>query len=192
MSLTSSGRVPAVVGPVLLAIGLGASGYGSVRDDLAMSLGGLSAVFAAMSLIALIRVRAWIINTSRERAELASARQAAEREQRRYFALQAALEGEQSRLTKDVAAERAANTARLAAEREAMEAEFEERRLQVQKDAFRCGVEMERSGALKPEPTAPAAANLIPFPKQPLPGPQLGRELSREHDAVEPRTPVRR
>lgn len=183
MDLTNSMRTTAAAGAVLLTGGLLISVRGVMRSDVPCSLGGTSLIVAALTLIALAVIRTWIGDARDERRELADARREAESEQRRYFALQAALNGEATRLNRDMAMERARVAATLIAEREAMSREFEERRLDEQKEAFRAGVEMERAGMLKPD--APAPANLIQFPRQ-EPASASERERSREHGVVGP------
>lgn len=181
MSLTGGLRTARATGIALLAAGLSASGYGVATQATPHSLAGVCLTVTALTLIALTCIRAWIVNTSAERDQLIEARSDAEAERRRYFAAQAALEGEMTRLTRDMAADRARAAAKLLADRTAMEAEFEENRLQLQTEAFRTGVQMERSGMLKPE-TPALPTNLIPFPGHPSPA----RERTREHEGVGP------
>ncbi|MBD9723514.1 hypothetical protein PV755_18925 [Streptomyces caniscabiei] len=181
MDLTGGMRVAATAGGVLLTSGLALSGHGFVHDHTTCSIVGMGLIVTALTVIALTVIRVWIGDAREERRELTLARKEADAEQRKYFAAQAALESEMTRLHRDVAAERAAAEAALAVERAALYAELEEERLEITKDAFRTGVEMERSGMLKAG--APAAlANLIQFPDQ------AARELarSREHNGVAP------
>lgn len=153
-----------------------------MRDDMPHSLSGTSLIIAASTLIALTLIRAWVVDTRQEKEELADQRRSAAAQERKYFALQAALEGEMTRMRQDINAEQARITQTLAVEREAMQAKLEEDRLELSKEAFRAGVEMERAGLLKPEePEHPA--NLIPFPS-PHPEPEQNR--SREHGVVGP------
>jgi hypothetical protein len=151
-----------------------------MRSDVPCSLGGTSLVIAALTLIALAVIRTWIGDVRDERRELADSRRQADAEQRRYFALQAALNGEKTRLTRDMALERARIAATLIAEREAMGREFEERRLDEQKEAFQAGIDMERAWRTV-KPDTPIPANLIQFPRQ-----QPDQERSREHGVVRP------
>lgn len=182
MNLTGNMRTTAA-GAALLAGGLLTSARGVMRSDVPCSLGGASLIVAALILIALAAIRTWIGDARDERRELAASRHQSDAEQRRYFALQAALNGEMTRLTRDMALERARIAATLIAEREAMDREFEERRLDDQKEAFRTGVEMERAGMLKPD--TPVPANLIQFPRQ-QPERTPDQERSREHGVVGP------
>lgn len=181
MSLTGGMRTTTAAGIALLAAGMTVSAHAAFRGDTPRSLGGLCLVVAALTLIALALAHSWVSDTTTERQELAEARRQAESERRRFFAAQAALEGEMTRLNRDMAADRARIAATLLAEREAMQAEFEEDRLQVSTEAFRSGVEMERAGLLKPDATL-SAANLIPFPGARAPE----QERSREHGVVGP------
>lgn len=181
MSLTNSVWIRTAAGTILLTAGLTASAHGALTEDVPRSLGGVCLTTTALTLIALARIRSWVFSTNNEREQLAEARREAEAERRRFFAAQAALEGETTRLTRDVSVERARIAATLATEREAMRAEFEKNRLQVATEAFRSGVEMERAGLLKPDAPTPQA-NLIPFPGARAPE----RERSREHGVVGP------
>ncbi|BBC35208.1 hypothetical protein SGFS_065020 [Streptomyces graminofaciens] len=142
-------------------------------------MAGTSLVVTALTFIALVIIRGWIGDARDERRELAISRREADAQQRKYFALQALLECEATRLHHAVATEQAQNAATLIAEREAMHAELEEQRLQISTEAFRTGVEMERAGMLKPD--APIPANLIQFPDR-----SPGREHSRGHGVVGP------
>lgn len=182
MSLTGNTRT-AVAGAVLLAGGMTVCGYGAARGDLPAALGGTCLVVIAVTLLALAVIRTWITDAASERRELASARREADADRRKHFAGQAALECEMTRLNRDMAAERARIAATLIAEREAMRAELEERRLQITTEAFRTGVEMERAGMLRPD--APLPPNLIQFPRQKA-EPQPEREHSRGHGVVGP------
>lgn len=180
MSLTVSTRATAGVGAALLAGGLAFSGHGLIRSHPSCTVAGVPIVVTALTIIALTVIRKWIGDTREERRDLAAARREADAEQRKYFALQAALEGETTRLRRDMALEQAQNAATLTAEREAMNDQLEEQRLQIATEAFRTGVQMERAGMLKPDaPTAPA--NLIPFPKR-----AADREQPRGHEVVVP------
>ena len=181
MSLTGNVRSTAAAGTALLSVGLAASGYSAAYDALPQALGGMALVVIGATLIALSFIRTWMTDTSAERKDLADARRDADAERRKHFAAQAAFECERTRHNRGIAAERARVAATLAAEREAMRAQFEEERLQLQTEAFQTGVEMERAGALKPD--APTPANLIPFPHQQT-QPERGR--SREHGVVGP------
>jgi hypothetical protein len=179
MNLTGNMRTT-VAGVALLVGGLLVSARGVMRSDVPCSLGGMILIVTALILIALAAIRTWIGDARDERRELADSRRQSEAEQRRYFALQAALNGEMTRLNRDMALERARVAATLIAEREAMSREFEERRLDEQKEAFQAGIDMERAWrTVKPE--TPVPANLIQFPKQ-----QPEQEHSREHGVVRP------
>lgn len=180
MNLTGNMRTTAGAGTALLAGGLLVSARGVMRSDVPCSLGGTSLIVAALTLIALAAIRTWISDTRDERRELADSRRQADAEQRRYFALQAALNGEMTRLNRDMALERARIAAKLIAEREAMRREFEERRLDEQKEAFQAGIDMERAWRMV-KPETPVPANLIQFPQQ-----QPDQERSREHGVVRP------
>jgi hypothetical protein len=152
---------------------------------MAGSIGGACLVMVGLTLIILVCVRRWIVNTREAERLLAAAQRQAQEERTQYIAAKAALENEHGRLNRDMAAERARIRATLVAERAKMRAEFEEERATLASEAFRTGVEMERAGMLKPD--RQPAGNLIKFPKQvPQPDPAPARERSREHGVVGP------
>lgn len=148
-------------------------------DDVAGSIGGACLVMVALTIIICVLVRHWVVNTTTERTILAAATREAQAQRAFYQANQCALENEQGRLNRDMAAERARIAKTLITERAKMRAEFNEERAQIQADAFRTGVEMERAGMLKPG-TEHTRGNLIPFPGQ-QPAHAAERERSREH-----------
>ncbi|MFD9248440.1 hypothetical protein [Streptomyces bottropensis] len=133
----------------------------------------------ALALISLAFIHHWFTNTGQERRDLAERTRAAEEERSRYVSLKAALENEQGRLARDMAAERAGLAVRLATEREALRSEFEERRASLVAKTMEATVRMYRNGKFAPQPTA--KGNLIPFPQQ-----QPERERSRGHNVVGP------
>ncbi|MEV6119874.1 hypothetical protein AB0M23_05010 [Streptomyces sp. NPDC052077] len=153
--------------------------YGLVQHDLAWSLGGACLTMPVLTLIALVAVRRWIVDTRDERRVLAAAQRQAEVERTRYIAAQAALENEQGRVRRDVAAERSALAAQTSAERAAMEAEFEEKRAALICKTMEATVRMFHEGKFAPQPSA--TTNLIPFPDKPV-----TRERPRGHGVVGP------
>ncbi|MGY5048230.1 hypothetical protein ACWDE0_21760 [Streptomyces sp. 900105755] len=157
------------------------------HDRVAGSIAGACLVMLGLAGLILAFGRHWIVNTSEERRLLAVSQRQADDRRTMYIAAQAALENEQGRLNRDVAAERARNAATLKAERERMRREFEASRAQEIADAFRTGAEMERAGLLKPGKTP--AGNLIRFPKQEhqaAPERATGRERARERGVIGP------
>jgi E3 ubiquitin-protein ligase DOA10 len=183
MSLTGSTRTTTTAGIALLAAGLALCTSGAIRDSLPHALGGTCLTTVALTLIALTLIRQWVSDTRHERKDLAAARHDAEAQQRKFFALQAANEGEMARFKRDMNMEKARIVETLRVEREAMRAQFEEERLQVSQNAFRMGVEMERSGALRAVKPV-QLDNLIPFPEQASRASEHQR--SREHGVVGP------
>lgn len=166
-----------------MTTGLGVVLYGTLRDDLARTLGGTCLALIALTVIALILIRSWIVDTSQERRILGASQREAQRQRDMYFAAQAALEVEQGRLNQDRAAERRADIIRLQAERKAMEQEFEDRRATVIAETMEATILMMRSGDLDPAPST--TGRLIPFPhQQAQPHPERAR--SREKGVVGP------
>lgn len=163
--------------------GLSVALYGTIRPNMAHTLGGTCITLTALTTLALILIRHWIVDTSEERRLLGAAQCAAQAEQSRYVALQAALENEQGRLTRDLAAERAGLAVRLKAEREAMATEFEEQRASVIAETMEETVLMIVSKKLAP-PTA-VQSKVIQL-REHQQQRQLERERSREHGVVGP------
>jgi hypothetical protein len=156
--------------------------YGTLRDDIARTLGGTCVTLTALTAVALILIRHWIVDTSEERRVLGAAQRAAQAERARYFAAQAALENEQGRLNRDMAAERAALTTRLKAEREAMAAEFDERKSSLIAETMEATVLMFRDGKLAPD--NPVQSKVIQLRDHQQRHPE--RERSRERGVVGP------
>lgn len=187
MGLTGSQQTTIAAGVTLVAGGLALGIHSVMQADIPRALLATTVALIGLTVVRLVCARAWINNTRYERRELARARCGADDEKMRYFANRAALESEATRTHRDLNAERARNAATLARERQAMQAEFEERRLREAQEAFQTGVQMERSGALRPD--TPTPANIISFPRQiPSAEPQQERthERARDHGGVAP------
>ncbi|MEV5851464.1 hypothetical protein [Streptomyces anulatus] len=122
--------------------------YGIITENLERTVGGAIFTMTALTLIALVMIRRWITTTNAERQRLGDAVREADAERMRYVAAQAALEVERSRLRRDAAAEREQLAARLATERDAMDAQFEEKRNTVVIETFATTVELVRDGLL--------------------------------------------
>ncbi|MGA6223531.1 hypothetical protein ACPESV_24740 [Streptomyces umbrinus] len=163
--------------------GLAVALYGTLANDLARTLGGTCLTLTALTAIALILIRRWIVDTKDERRILAAAQRQAEGERSRYVAARAALENEQGRLNRDMAAEKQGLAARLHHEREALRGEFEERRAGLIAETMEATVMMVRGGKFDVEKKP--SGNLIPFPQQHQSA-ELQRERSREHGVVGP------
>lgn len=181
MEFTANSKMAAAGATAVLIAGFAvivrSTRYGSVAG----SIGGACLILCALTIVSLVLIKYWVCNTTEERRILGAATRAAQDERTRYIAAQAALENEQGRLNRDMAAERARIAGQLIAERTKMARDFEEQRAILAAESFRTGVEMERAGMLRPE--APQPANLIQFPRD-LPQPERAR--SREHGVVGP------
>lgn len=183
MDLTSGTRTMASIAAGVMLGGIGLTLHGVWRDQPAHSLAGVVLSMIALTVIILTVVHHWVTDTSTERTALAAAQREAQAERARAFAAQAALENEQGRLYRDLAAECAKNRARLEVDRAIMQQEFEDARSQLAADAMEILASWVEDG--KVCPPEPGTGNLIPFPKQqPAPAPQ--RERSREHGVVAP------
>lgn len=182
MDRTIGPRTMATVGGVVLLGGLVVILYGILRNDLARSLGGACLAITALTLIALVIIHRWIVDTQAERLALAESRQQADAERTRYFALEAALENERGRFARDMAAERAALGVRLKVECDALQAEFEEQRAALVCETMEATALLMHSGKFTAGP--PTAGNLIQFPDQQR---EQAEERSREwHGVVGP------
>jgi hypothetical protein len=191
MGLTGGTRITATAATMATLGGLGLTLHGMWRDQLTCSLTGVVLVTIALAAIILTVIHSWITDTSIERTALAAAQRAAQAERTRHIAAQAALEGEQARLYRDLAADRAADAQRLKAERAAMESDFEESRAALAAEAMEILASWMVNG--KVCPPEGHAGNLIQFPKPtqerertPTPQPQPARSRAREHGVVGP------
>lgn len=180
MDLTSGMRSTAVAA-VMLA-GLGLTLHGVWYDQATHSLAGVVCSMIALTATILTVLHRWITDTRTERLALAAAQREAQAERARCFAERAAMESEQGRLYRDLAAERAALAERLAAERAALEEEFEQRRTDLVRDAMATLASWTVNGKVRPPERK--AGNLIRFPQQQTPESQP--ERSREHGHAGP------
>lgn len=183
MDVTGGTRTMTGAAATAVAGGLAVVLYGIIRSDTARAMGGTCLTLTALTAIALIIIRRWVVNTADERRILAAAQREAVAERTRYIAAQAALENEQGRLNRDMAAERAALTVRLKTEREAMADEFEERRASLIAETMDATVRMVVEGKLAP--TVPTQSKVIQFRERQQPR-QPERDRSREHGVVGP------
>jgi hypothetical protein len=169
--------------------GLPALLYGILHNDTARSIGGACLIMTALVLSALVAIRRWIVDTSDERRALADEQRQASEAHHRYIASQAALENEQARLNRDMAAERQRIAAQLIAEREVMRDEFEERKAALVAETMETTFLMIKGGKFAPEEETRQQGNLIQFPKD-LPAQvhpaSPERERSRGHEVVGP------
>lgn len=154
-----------------------------LRNDLEPAIGGLGLTVTGLTALILVTIRKWVTDTREETSRLADAQHEAQSERARYVALQAALEAEQGRLIRDMAADRAALDVRLKAEREAMAVEFEAARTKIVNEAMETLAGWVVNGKIRPPEHE--TGKLIRFPEQQPQGhPQ--RERSREHGVVSP------
>lgn len=183
MDLTAETRAAAIGSAVAGVVGLAVTLHGAIRDQPAHSVSGVCITMIALTGLILIALRKWTTDTRTERTILAAAQREAQAERARYFAAQAALENEQGRLNRDMAAERAGLNARLRAERERLHEEFEEQRATLVSETMEATFLLMRDGKFDPEASPPG--NLIQFPHQ-QPQQQPQRARSREHGVVGP------
>lgn len=161
--------------------GLATVVHGIIRSDPAHSMGGGFLILAGLATLALVAIYHWVTDTRDERRALAATQREAQGRKDTYLAAKAALENEQGRLNRDMAAERAALDARLKAEREAIAADFEERRAVLIAETMEATLLMVQNNKLAPQPSA----KLIQFPHQQAEQ-QPERTRSRERGVVGP------
>lgn len=181
MYLAGRTRNTAAAGAAVTLGGLTTVIHGIISNNPAHSAGGGFLALAGLTVIALTVIHQWITDTRDERRALAAAQREAQGRKDTYLAAKAALENEQGRLNRDMAAERASLAARMKTEREAMAADFEEQRAALIAETMETTLLMVHNGKLVPPPSA----TLIQFPRQQgEPQPERGR--SREHGVVGP------
>jgi hypothetical protein len=183
MELTSGTRATAAAAAVVMLGGVALTIHGVWRAQAPHSLAGIVLSMIALTVIILTVIHHWVTDTSTERLALGKAQREASAEQARYIALQAALEIDQARLYRDIAADRAADQTRLKNERQAMQQEFEDARTELVNDAMATFATWVVNG--KVQPPERQSGNLIRFPHQ---GHQPGQtpERQREHGGVAP------
>jgi hypothetical protein len=183
VEFTNGTKVMTGTAAAVMAGGLLVVLRGTLHNNLAHAVGGTCLTLVAFAAIALILIRRWIVDTSEERRLLAACQREAQNQRTTYIAAQASLEVEQGRLTRDRAIQIRADAARLKAEREAMVADFEEKRAALVSETMEATFRMMQGGKLA-APTA-VESKVIQFPHQhPQHQPERGR--SREHGVVGP------
>jgi hypothetical protein len=178
VSRESNARITTATTAATALGGLAAILYGIAQADTARSIG---LTMTGLTAVALVLIHRWIADASDERHRLAASQYETQQERRRYIALQAALANEQGRLHHGLAVERLNNEAALAAEREAMEAEFEAERGNLIEEAMDTAVLLLR--AQKSAPDTTVQGKVIRFPGQEQ---SESRERVRGHNAVGP------
>jgi hypothetical protein len=191
MELTGGTRVTIITAVAVSLTGLVLVGQGILRESLPYATAGSTLTLTALVFGALVLIRMWISDTTNIRNSLAASRREAEQERSRYtaercryIALLAGLESEQGRLNRDMAAARQQMARDLIKEREAIRAEFEEKRNELISETMEATILMIRDGKLAPDATP--RGRLIRFPHQGQQAPAPQRERSREHGIVGP------
>ena len=183
MELTGGTRVTKSTAVAASLAGLALLGKGVLKDSVPSTMAGSCLIIVALTAISMALIRTWVSDTTDVRNAMAASQRAAERERSRYIALQAALESEQGRLNRDMAAARQCMARDLVAEREALRGEFEEKRATLVSETMEATFHMFRGGKFATDATT--AGQLIQFPRQEqAAAPQ--RERSREHGKVRP------
>lgn len=185
MGLTASRRATTGIAVVVMVVGFSVVLLGVIQRDLARSLGGACLAVPALNFIVLITIKVAIADTREERRILAAATREAQAERSTYIAAKAALENEQGRLTRDMAAERARIRAKLIADRQALAAEFEEKRNQLVEEAMTTAITLYLKSKRGEHTKAPARGAIIQFPTQ-QGEPQPEHARSRGHGVAGP------
>ncbi|MZF56883.1 hypothetical protein GTX53_24145 [Streptomyces sp. SID5594] len=157
MDLKTTSRATAAGAALITSAGLAIVLYGIITENLERTVGGAIFTMTALTLIALVLIRRWVTNTTAERQRLSDATREKDTERMRYLAAQAALEVERGRLRRDARTEREHLTARLAAERAAMSAQFEDQRAELVCKTMETTVQLYRDGHFDPGAPAPYA-----------------------------------
>lgn len=158
--------------------------HGIAYNNLAHSIGGLGLTTTGLTAVALTLIHRWVTDTTKEREALAADQRKAQEERSLAFAEQAAVEGERSRLYRDLEAARAADEERLTIERAAMAQEFEDARAELVNNSMSILASWMVDGKIRP----PERKNgtIIHFPDQQHQEATPRRERSREHGAARP------
>lgn len=158
-------RALLVVGALGLAAGGGVTAYGVVTNDPARSLAGASLIITGLTLLVLVCIRRWVTDTHAERARLADAIRTADVDRTRAVAAHAAVEAERVRVARDARVERGRNARTLAAERDAMQTEFDAQRAQIAAVALEQAVALLK-GKIGEQAPARERSRVLPFPQQ--------------------------
>lgn len=181
MSLTNSARITAATAATTALGGLATTLHGAINDSPARAIGGVGLTMTGLTTIALILIRRWVTDISDDRQALAAAQCEAQQERSSYFALKAALENEQGRLSQDLATERRDLEARLVAERQAMADDFEAKRGNLIAETMEAAVLMMCNGEFAPAATSQGKLIRFPHPER-----AEARERARGHNVVGP------
>lgn len=187
MDLAGRTRNTAATAALAGVVGFTVTLHGAYRNQPAHSLAGVCITMIALTALILIAIHKWTTDTSTERTILAATQREAQSRKDQYLAAQAALEIEQGRLARDMAAARRRTAADLIKEREALRAEFEEKRANLISETMEATVLMFRDGKFAPDTTT-ATGRLIRFPdqSQPARATEPERARSQEHGVVGP------
>lgn len=158
--------------------------HGIAYENLSHSIGGLGITTTGLISLGLTLIHQWITDTSGEREALAADQRKAQEERSLAFAEQAAVEGERSRLYRDLEAARAADEERLAVERAAMQQEFEDARVELVNNSMSILASWIKDGKICPPEQK--KGTIIRFPDQQHQEATRHHERTREHGGVRP------
>jgi hypothetical protein len=158
-------RTYAASGTLLLAgatfIALGLAG-----DATPETLAGVVLCISAQMLASMRLIYRWVTDTSVVRASLLLSKQRHDEEAAKYSAGLLAIAAEQDRTRREAIAGARRRDETLKIEREALQAEFEEKRATLVCQAIEAGVRLAQSGKLDEAPARERV--VVPFPMQPV------------------------
>ncbi|MEU9000477.1 hypothetical protein [Streptomyces sp. NPDC048551] len=175
----------AAVAGAAMTFSAGVVAYGIADSNITAATGGGLVALAAAAMMSLAKMRAWTVDTSAERRQLAEALRQAQNEETRYVAAQGAQAEEHRRRLRDLEGDRARFEQHLIAAKAALEEQFEANREALIVESMELGIRLYRAGLLK-APAEAAEAKILR-----LPGQQPTRERAAGHPADEVTQPVR-
>ncbi|MGW6912490.1 hypothetical protein ACWGB8_01510 [Kitasatospora sp. NPDC054939] len=133
-------RTTAALAGIALPTGIAITGVAAIRHDPLTALIGLTLVVIGLAAAVTHTVCAAVTNTELERRQLHEAKQRADSLYMRSIAARAIVDADAERLCREAAALEARIAQRLAAEREALQAEFEASRTAVKQEGYFIGL----------------------------------------------------
>ncbi|MFJ1865480.1 hypothetical protein ACIOD1_12695 [Streptomyces sp. NPDC088097] len=171
-------RIAAAGAGAAMTFSTGILAYGIVDSSIPASVGGGLAGLAAAGMMGLAKLRAWTVDTSAERRQLADSVRQAQNEETRYVAAQGAQAEEHRRRLRDIEGDRVRQEQHFIAAKAAMEADFEARREALIIESMATGIRLHLAGLLN-APTEAVEAKILRLPGQQQPV----RERATAHPA---------
>jgi uncharacterized protein YcgL (UPF0745 family) len=133
-------RTAAMLAGITLPIGIATTSIAALRHDAVVALVGLTLVVIGLAGAVTHIICAAITNTDRERRQLHTAEERANGEYMRYIAARAIVDADSERLCREAAALEAQTLQQLAAERAAMQDEFDTARTKIKQQGYFIGL----------------------------------------------------